>query len=72
MPATRCVSLIHRGPYEQLGRSYARVFEYIKQKGLEVVMPTREIYVKGPGMLFRGNPKKYVTEIQIPVKGGRE
>ncbi len=67
LPATRCVSLIHRGPYDQLGRSYARVFEYIKQKGLEVVMPTREIYVKGPGMLFRGNPKKYVTEIQIPV-----
>ena len=30
-------------------------------------LPTREIYVKGPGMVFKGNLEKYVTEIQIPV-----
>jgi hypothetical protein len=33
-----------------LGRSYAKLLEYIKQKGYEVVMPTREVYVKGPGI----------------------
>jgi effector-binding domain-containing protein len=33
-----------------------------------VVLPTREVYLKGPGMIFRGNPKNYVTEIQIPVE----
>jgi len=25
----------------------------------------REIYHKGPGMVFKGNPNKYVTEIVI-------
>jgi hypothetical protein len=31
-------------------------------------MPTREVYLKGPGMIFKGNPKNYLTEIQIQVK----
>ena len=33
-----------------------------------VVLPTREVYLKGPGMLLKGNPEKYLTEIQIPVR----
>jgi effector-binding domain-containing protein len=67
LPGGRYVSLLHLGPYQELGRSYAKVLEYIREKGYEVVMPTREIYHKGPGMIFKGNPKKYVTEIQVPL-----
>jgi DNA-binding transcriptional MerR regulator/effector-binding domain-containing protein len=70
LPGGRCVSLLHQGPYEELGRSYARVLEYVKEKGYEVVLPTREVYLKGPGMIFKGNPKNYLTEIQMLIKGG--
>jgi DNA-binding transcriptional MerR regulator len=63
----RCVSLLHLGPYDQLGRSYAKILDYVRSKGYEVAMPTREVYLKGPGMIFRGNPKNYLTEIQILV-----
>ena len=28
----------------------------------------REVYLKGPGMIFKGNPKNYLTEIQLPVE----
>jgi hypothetical protein len=34
----------------------------------EVAGPTREVYIKGPGMIFRGNPKKYLTEIQMLIR----
>jgi len=68
LPGGRCVSLLHLGPYDQLGRSYAKILEYVRNKGYEVVMPTREVYLKGPGMIFRGNPKNYLTEIQMFVK----
>ncbi len=68
LPGGRCVSLIHRGPYEELGRSYQRIFESINQKGLKSLLPSREIYLKGPGMIFRGNPRKYITEIQVLVE----
>ena len=59
----RCVSLLHKGPYEELSRSYAKIMAYVKEKGYEVVLPTREVYLKGPGMVFKGNPKNYLTEI---------
>jgi effector-binding domain-containing protein len=67
LPGGPCVTLIHRGPYEELGRSYARALKYAKDHGYEVQLPTREVYIKGPGMIFRGNPKKYLTEIQLPI-----
>ncbi|HEX2972276.1 MAG TPA: GyrI-like domain-containing protein, partial [Tepidisphaeraceae bacterium] len=67
LPGGRCVSLIHKGPYDQLGRSYARILDYVKSKGYTIVSPTREIYIKGPGMIFKGNPKNYLTEIQMLV-----
>jgi DNA-binding transcriptional MerR regulator/effector-binding domain-containing protein len=67
LPAARCVTLLHKGPYEELGRSYAKVLEHVRSKGYAVVMPTREVYHKGPGVFFRGNPRNYLTEIQVPV-----
>jgi effector-binding domain-containing protein len=68
LPGGHCVSLLHRGPYDELGRSYAKLIDYIGQKDLKVSTPSREVYIKGPGMIFRGNPKKYLTEIQFLVE----
>ncbi len=63
-----CVSLIHFGPYDQLGRSYEKLLAHVKDHDYDVVLPTREVYIKGPGMIFKGNPKKYITEIQMIIK----
>lgn len=68
LPGGRCVSLMHKGPYEEMSRSYARIMTYIKEKGYEILMPTREVYLKGPGMIFWGNPRNYLTEIQMLIK----
>lgn len=68
LPAARCISVLHQGPYDQLGRSYAKVLQYAKDHGYLTLTPTREIYIKGPGMIFKGNPKNYLTEIQIPFE----
>lgn len=65
LPGGRCLSLLHRGPYEDLGTSYAIMEAYAKERGLEIKPPCRELYIKGPGMFFKGNPKKYITEIQF-------
>jgi DNA-binding transcriptional MerR regulator len=63
-----CVSLIHKGPYEEIGRSYEKITAYVKAKGFRVILPSREIYLKGPGMILRGNPKNYLTEIQMMIE----
>ncbi len=65
----KVASITHKGPYDQLGRSYEKISLYIKQKHYRIVAPPREIYIKGPGMIFKGNPKNYLTEIQFPVSG---
>ena len=64
----KVITLIHRGPYEELTRSYQTMYEYCNKKQLKVIPPTREQYIKGPGFIFRGNPKKYVTKIMFPVQ----
>jgi len=67
LPGGRFLTLIHRGPYDQLGRSYAKLMNPANERKLNPALPSREVYVKGPGMIFRGNPKNYLTEIQLPV-----
>lgn len=68
LPGGKCVSLIHQGPYEELPRSYERIVKYIHDKGYTPMRPCREVYLKGPGMIFKGNPKKYLTEIQFLIE----
>jgi DNA-binding transcriptional MerR regulator/effector-binding domain-containing protein len=68
LPAAHCATLIHRGPYDELKSSYARLLKYVNEHGYKISLPTREIYLKGPGMIFRGTPQKYLTEIQIPIE----
>jgi DNA-binding transcriptional MerR regulator len=43
--------------------------DYIRAQRFEIQVPTREIYHKGPEMIFRGNPKNYLTEIQMLIEG---
>ena len=68
LPGGKCISQLHRGSYEQLGRSYEKLLVYVKEKGINLKIPSREIYLKGPGMIFKGNPKKYLTEIQMMIE----
>jgi DNA-binding transcriptional MerR regulator/effector-binding domain-containing protein len=63
-----CVAVLHKGPYDQLGKSYAKILRHVSERGYRIVMPTREVYLKGPGMIFQGNPQHYLTEIQIPIE----
>ncbi len=69
LPGGKCLSLIHKGSYGTIGRSYEKIMAYLKEKGYSAVQPTREIYLKGPGMIFKGNPENYLTEIQIMIEG---
>ncbi len=68
LPGGHCVALLHQGPYDTLGSSYARLLDYIKEKEYDYELPTREVYIKGPGIIFKGNPKKYLTEIQFFIQ----
>ncbi|MCR9143874.1 MAG: MerR family transcriptional regulator [bacterium] len=67
LPGVRAATIVHTGPYSELGRSYEVLLAHMHERGYELTPPTREVYLKGPGMILRGNPAKYLTEIQIPL-----
>ena len=67
LPSGNAVCFLHRGSYAQLGPSYAKVFSYVNEKGYTALIPSREVYLKGPGIIFAGNPQRYLTEIQVMV-----
>ncbi len=68
LPAQKVVSAIHYGPYDTLHETYKAIADYMNANNLTGVTPSREHYIKGPGMLLKGNPEKYQTEIQIPIR----
>ena len=70
LPACRALTYRHHGPWDRLGASWAKVMAHLEAQGLVAAPPFREVYVKGPGMFFKGNPEKYVTEIQVPLQEG--
>lgn len=70
LPGGDAMCVRHVGPYDRISESYARLLSEIRKRGLTPAVPSREVYLKGPGMLFKGNPKRYVTEIQILVEPG--
>lgn len=68
LPAVRAVCTLHVGPYQELNLAYKALLDYAEREGLELALPSREYYQKGPGPLFKGNPEKYETLVTIPLK----
>lgn len=59
------VSLIHKGPYDRMGESYIRLFDYCREKEYRILLPHRAIYLNHPGRI---PADKLETEIQLWVE----
>jgi effector-binding domain-containing protein len=68
MPHIKAVCATHTGSYETLYQAYGAIDQYAAEHKLQLQPPFREVYIKGPGMLLKGNPDKYITEILFPIK----
>jgi len=60
--------IVHRGSYDQLGIAYKVLFDYLKEHGLRLAGPVREVYHKGPGWIIPRDPKRFVTEIMFSTE----
>jgi effector-binding domain-containing protein len=66
LPGGRFVSTVHRGPYETMEQTYVELFAYLKENGLALTGPTREVYLTDPSQLQR--PEDNLTRILFPVR----
>ncbi|MDZ7289367.1 MAG: GyrI-like domain-containing protein [candidate division KSB1 bacterium] len=60
--------ILHLGPYDKEQPAIARLMEFVKAQGYEVIGAHEEEYLKGPTMFSKGDPEKYVTIIRYRVK----
>ena len=60
--------MLHVGPYDREEPTIAKLKQFIKECGYEIVGEHEEEYLKGPGMFSKGNPDKYLTIIRYRVK----
>lgn len=67
LPEIRAICVTHKGAYENINMAYKAVFDYAKEHELKCTIPSREIYEKGPGKIFKGNPDNYITHIIVPI-----
>lgn len=70
MPRVKAVCTTHIGSYETMNAAYSAIDKYAAENGLMLMTPFREVFIKGPGMMLKGNPEKYVTEILFPIREG--
>jgi len=57
----------HVGPYDEIHHAYKAITDEVVKRELQTTVPSREIYQKGPGMLLKGNPQKYRTDVMMQV-----
>lgn len=59
--------VLHIGPYSDEEADISRLHTFIARSGRRVVGEHEEEYVRGPGMIFAGDPRKYLTIIRLRV-----
>lgn len=59
--------ILHKGPYSTETPTIEKLKEFITASGYQIAGPHEEEYLRGPGMLGKGNPKKYYTIIRYSV-----
>jgi len=61
---TEVAFTIHRGPYDQVAKTYDRLKKWIGENGYRISGPARSIYLSNPSSV---PPESLKTEIQFPV-----
>jgi len=68
----KVAEVLHVGPYTEELETIKRLHGFIQAQGYAIVGPHEEEYLRGPGLLFQGNSKKYLTIIRYRIEKGGE
>jgi effector-binding domain-containing protein len=67
IPAAKCVTAIHDGPYESLTETYQSMLAWMQSKDLIPSKMRWEFYLIGP--LQEKDPAKWKTQVFWPIEG---
>lgn len=61
--------ILHLGSYSEETPTIKKLYQFVNENGYKIIDGTHEEeYLKGPGMFFKGNPKKYQTLIRYRIE----
>ncbi|MGB9561720.1 MAG: GyrI-like domain-containing protein, partial [bacterium] len=66
IPTMLVASIIHRGSFDDIEKSYNKLLKWIKKKGYKTSGPAIEIKIRYKLEIL--DEKGYLTEIQFPVE----
>jgi len=66
LPAMRVATISHKGPKSEFRNTYAKLFKWIDEKGLEVSGPPMEIHSKKPEVV--DGVTTFYAKIMVPVR----
>ena len=66
IPATKVLSIFHKGSYDQIGEAYAFLMKYAEDNGYDVSGLARECYIDG--IWNKELTEDWLTEIQLPIR----
>lgn len=61
------VELLYIGPYDEETPSVQRMQRFVEERGYVFTGLHEEEYLKGPGMVFTGNPDEYATILRYEI-----
>lgn len=59
------VATIHKGPFYEVGRTYAAIVVWMMENGYEAAGPSEEVYLTNPA---ETPPEETMTEVRFPVR----
>jgi AraC family transcriptional regulator len=65
LPGGTMAKIVHKGPYEECGPTYEKLFAWLAAKGKTIVAPIREVYLNDPHEV---PPEEILTEIYAPIE----
>ncbi|MBN2543590.1 GyrI-like domain-containing protein [bacterium] len=66
IPGGKVAAVLHRGPFNEIGRVHREIQIWVQQHGFQVGGRTREYHLRCPHNT--SDEKGYVTEIQVPIR----
>ncbi len=64
IPGGGMAKIVHKGPYDKVGDTYGKLFEWLSGNGKMPLGPFREIHLNDPTKV---SPEEILTEINVPI-----
>lgn len=71
LPETMVASFFHRGDYEEIGGTYEKVLDWLRENPFRASGDVRELFLVAREPYGGGSQDDMLTEIQVPIKARR-